>query len=93
MAAIPLIDQICNISEDYLGPAADRFVERQISMHLKKKPAALTPKDIYKLADWIKLSFSLLTNDIAIVEQYTERLLLVADGKWNEAASKKWARK
>jgi len=93
MGSLSLVDQILEISQDYLGPAADRFVERQISMHLKKRPETLTKQDVYKLIDWIKLSFALLTNDTGMVEQYAQRLKLVADGKGNEAISQKWSQK
>jgi len=92
-ASLSLIDQILEISQDYLGPAAERFVDRQISTHLKKRPEKITPEDVYKLIDWIKLSFALLTNDTGMVEQYAKRLRLVADGKWSEAIGKKWAQK
>jgi len=93
MANLSLLDQVLEISQDYLGPAAERFIDRQISTHLKKRPEKITREDVYKLIDWIKLSFALLTNDKAIVEQYAKRLRLVADGKWNEAVGKKWAQK
>jgi hypothetical protein len=93
MSSLRLIDQVLEISQDYLGPAADRFVERQIATHLKKKPEKITRQDIYKLIDWIKLSFALLTNDTVMVEQYAKRLKLVADGKWSEAVGEKWSKK
>jgi len=93
MGSLSLLDQILEISQDYLGPAADRFIDRQISTHLKKRPEKITRQDIYKLIDWIKLSFALLTNDTAMVEQYAKRLRLVAEGKWSEAAGNKWAQK
>lgn len=93
MGSLSLLDQILEISQDYLGPAADRFIDRQISTHLKKRPEKITSQDIYKLIDWIKLSFALLTNDTAMVEQYAKRLRLVAEGKWSEAAGNKWAQK
>jgi hypothetical protein len=91
--SLRLIDQILEVSQDYLGPAADRFVERQITTHLKKKPDKITRQDLYKLIDWIKLSFALLTNDARMIDQYVKRLKLVADGKWNEATDEKWSRK
>ena len=93
MGSLSLLDQILEISQDYLGPAAERFIDRQISTHLKKHPEKITRQDIYKLIDWIKLSFALLTNDTDMVEQYAKRLKLVADGKWSEATGKKWAQK
>lgn len=93
MGSLQLVDQVLEISQDYLGPAAERFVSRQIATHLKKQPEKITKDDLRKLIDWIKLSFALLTNDTDMVDQYAERLRLVADGKWSEAASKKWAQK
>jgi hypothetical protein len=91
MDGLSLLDQVLEISQHYLGPAADRFVERQISTHLKKRPEKLTSQDVYKLIDWIKVSFSLLTDDVAMVEQYTKRLKLVAEGRWSEAVGTKWS--
>lgn len=93
MSGLKLMDQILEVSQDYLGPATDRFVERQIATHLKKKPDKITRRDLYKLIDWIKLSFAVLTNDTALVEQYAKRLKLVADGKWSEAVGERWTQK
>ena len=93
MSSLKLIDQILEVSQDYLGPAADRFVDRQITTHLKQKPDTITRQDVYKLIDWIKLSFAMLTNDTGMVEQYAKRLKLVADGKWSEAVGEKWSQK
>lgn len=70
----PLYVQLIEISRDYLGPAAERFIKRQIKTHLHKDPAELTRKDVTKLIDWIKLAFALLTNDGPLVEEYTSRL-------------------
>ena len=92
MSSLRLIDQVLEVSQDYLGPAADRFVDRQIATHLKKSPDNITRQDIYKLIDWIKLSFALLTNDTKMVDQYIKRLKLVAEGKWSEAVDQKWSR-
>jgi hypothetical protein len=90
VAAPSIKDQILEISEDYLGPAAERFIDRQISTHLRKSPNALTAKDLYLLIDWLKLSLSLITKDTALVEEYTQRLGLVASGKGEAALGSKW---
>jgi len=66
--------QVIDISRDYLGPAAERFIERQVSTHLHKEPDELTKPDLVKLIDWIKLAFALLTNDPGVVDEYTSRL-------------------
>lgn len=68
-------DQVVDITEDYLGPAADRFIKRQISFHLKKKPNELTVKDIPKLAEWIKVSLGLLTQDKAMVDKCQAQII------------------
>jgi hypothetical protein len=62
------------ITQDYLGPAAERFIDRQISMHLNKKPREITQHDLVKLIDWLKLSMALLTNDEHMVNEFTKRL-------------------
>lgn len=73
--------QVIDISREYLGPAAERFVNRQITVHLKKRPQKLTKKDLPKLVDWIRLAFAILTNDSALVEEYVSRLLALANAK------------
>ncbi len=69
-----LHSQLIAISRDYLGPAAERFVERQITTHLQKDPSELTRQDLTELIDWIRLAFALLTKDTEIVDEYTKRL-------------------
>jgi len=66
--------QVISISSDYLGPAAERFIDRQITIHLKKKPEKLTKSDLPTLVEWISLAFALLTNDRLLIEEYTRRL-------------------
>jgi hypothetical protein len=75
-----LVDQVIEISQDYLGPAAERFVHRQISSHIGKKPKELTFGDLTILIDWLKLSFALITDDGKLVEDYANRLNRLAKG-------------
>lgn len=91
MAKTSVRDQLIVISQDYLGPAAERYLDRQITTHLDKDPRKITREDLVKLIDWITLSFSVLTDDDNLVEEYTRRLTLVANGKWFEAIGKRWA--
>jgi hypothetical protein len=88
--AAQILEQVVEINRDYLGPAAERFVERQISIHLKKKPQQITARDLDKLIDWLKLSFALLTDNTKLVDEYTHRLKLVAQGKGDKAVGKEW---
>lgn len=55
-----LSQQIVELSKDYLGPAAQRFIERQITQHLKKEMNSLEPKDLEELAKWVNISAGLL---------------------------------
>jgi hypothetical protein len=62
--------RLVNITHTYLGPAAERFIDRQIRSHLCKDPKDLTQKDLKKLIDWIRTAVSLLTSDQKLVEEY-----------------------
>ncbi len=78
---LTLHDELVDISRDYLGPAAERFIERQVSTHLHKKPVEVTAQDLVKLIDWIKLAFALLTNDKQVIDEYTERLMALTKSR------------
>lgn len=69
-----LYTSVVRITHIYLGPAADRFIDRQIQNHIHKEPAQLTVADLVVLIDWIKVAVSLLTDDAEIVEEYIEQL-------------------
>jgi hypothetical protein len=70
----PLYTQVVRITHVYLGPAADRFIARQVQNHLHKEPDELSESDLLKLIDWVRVAVSLITEDSAIVEEYIERL-------------------
>jgi len=67
---ITLFSEVVDITYDYLGPAADRFVTRQIRNHLGKSPESLRKKDLKALLSWIKIAMSLLTDDSKLVDKY-----------------------
>lgn len=69
-----LYDRVVQTTHVYLGPAADRFIARQVQSHLHKPPAELTKSDLIKLIDWIRVAVSLLTDDGEVVEEYIEQL-------------------
>lgn len=69
-----LYKDIVRISGDYLGPAAERFVNRQVQTHLGKEPEKLHVSDLAELINWIMLAFALLTNDTDIIHEYSGRL-------------------
>jgi hypothetical protein len=75
MAAETLYDSVVRVTHVYLGPAADRFIARQVQNHLHKQPADLSPQDLDKLIDWIKVTVSLITEDSEIIEEYINQLM------------------
>jgi len=66
--------QLLNIMTDYLGPASDRFLKRQIELHLKKHPQEITATDLDHFKEWVKVSLALLTQDHAMIEQCINRI-------------------
>lgn len=72
-------DEILSVASDYLGPAADRFVSRQIRSHLHKEPQNLQKSDIPTLAIRIRSGLMVLTRDENLVEEAYQRLSYIAD--------------
>jgi hypothetical protein len=62
------------VTEDYLGPAADRFIDHQIRNHLHKNPERLVKKDLSELLGWIRAAMAILTNDDELVNEYVRHL-------------------
>jgi hypothetical protein len=74
-----LYDKVVRITHVYLGPAADRFIARQVENHLHKSPEQLSQTDLRSLIDWIRVVVSLLTEDEALIEEYTDELQKLAN--------------
>ena len=72
--ASKLYNDLIDITEDYLGPAAKRFIDRQIQNHLEKEPGELSKAELNKLIDWCALALGLLTDDNRIKLDYIDRL-------------------
>jgi hypothetical protein len=75
--------QVLRVTHVYLGPAAERFIDRQVENHLHKPPAELTAQDLKSLIDWVKVVVSLLTDNAEIVEEYIAELQKIAGEKSN----------
>jgi len=69
-----LYKEVVHITHVYLGPAAERFIDRQIESHLHKSPESLTKADLQKLIGWIRVTVSLLSEDAGIIEEYISEL-------------------
>jgi hypothetical protein len=76
-----LYREITRVTEEYLGPAAERFIARQVASHLGKSPQELIPEDLSKLIEWAKVTLALLTEDHQVVEEYERRLSELAKVK------------
>lgn len=76
--ATSIYNQVIKITHVYLGPAADRFIARQVQNHLGKTPETITKEDLKDLIDWIGVAVSLLTDDRGIIEEYLSGLRKLA---------------
>jgi len=66
------------ITEEYLGPAGERFLRRQIEEHLNIDPENLQQKHVSKLINWSSIAFSLLTNNKQDIDAFTDDLKSLA---------------
>jgi hypothetical protein len=80
-ARISIYTEVVRVTNIYLGPAAERFIARQVQNHLHKAPEELTAQDLTKLIDWIRVGVSFLTDDSDIIEEYTNELRKIMAGK------------
>lgn len=74
-------DQVVRVTHVYLGPAADRFIARQVENHLHKMPQELSQSDLLSLIDWIRVVVALLTEDSEIIEEYIGQLQKLVDAQ------------
>lgn len=67
-------EEVVNITHEYFGPAADRFVNRQIRNHLHIQPEQLRQRDLANLIVWISLAMALLIDDQNLINEYVTNL-------------------
>lgn len=73
-----IYQKVVYTSAEYLGPAAERFIRRQITTHLNIRPEDITAKDIKELTSWVKLTFAMLTENHELVEAFAQDLNTIA---------------
>ncbi|MBA2279474.1 hypothetical protein H0V99_03500 [Candidatus Saccharibacteria bacterium] len=79
---ITLYEKAVLVTEEYLGPAGERFLRRQINTHLNIEPEQLSKKNLPKLINWSSIAFALLTNNPKVIEAFTNDLRsLILNGK------------
>lgn len=66
---------IIDILREPLGPAAERFLNRQMEFHLGKKTSHLTATNVKKITPSISTALSLLTSDKKSIVQTEKKIL------------------
>jgi len=69
-----LYQKVTDITEEYMGPATERFLIRHIMYHLNKSPQELTDDDIPTLIEWTRATLGLLTEDRDIIDEYVLKM-------------------
>lgn len=77
-ATTTFFEEVVDVTYVYLGPAANRFVARQVRNHLDKKPEQLRRQDLVQLIDWFTLAMALLSEDTKLVKKYSTELRSLA---------------
>ncbi len=75
----PLYDNVLEICEKYLSKDSQKFLDRQITSHLKKAPGDIEPKDATELAKWTKVSGGLLVGNTRAAQMAAE-IITVLNG-------------
>lgn len=83
LARKTVYEQVVEVTQQYLGPAAERFVNREVEAHLGKKPNQMTRDDVLKLHDWSKLAIALMTEDEKLVDDFSKNLLAISKNRGN----------
>ncbi len=67
-------NKLVEATSELLGPASQRFIDRQIRNHLGKEPGKLNQADLKQLAQWLRLSVGVLTDDEVLLNKYSQVL-------------------
>lgn len=78
MAAASYYQQVVTATQEFLGPAAERFINRQINFHLNKEPETITRDDVLKLKDSLRVALGLLADDTTVVDRAVKKLETIA---------------
>lgn len=66
--------KVVDITEEYLGPAADRFIRRQCEFHLNKSAEQINKRDLPKLAYGVGIALGLLVDDKETVNKAVKQI-------------------
>ena len=68
-----LYEEVLNLAMTYIGPAAERFVNRQIMGHLNIEKTQLAPQHLEELAKWCYISGKLIMPE-AQAQEFGEKV-------------------
>ena len=68
-------DKVIAVVKDYLGPAAERFISRQLEFHLDRQEKNISADEIPKVVEWVRVGLGLITRDKKSVEECAGRLV------------------
>lgn len=74
-----LYKKAVQVTEEYLGPAGERFIRRQIETHLNIKPESLQKKNLPKLISWAGIAFAVITNNAEEINSFKNDLKSLTD--------------
>lgn len=66
------------VTEEYLGPAGERFIRRQIATHLKIEPESLDKRSLSQLINWSSIAFAMVTSNSQDVDAFAQDLKALA---------------
>ena len=74
-----LYDDVIDLAKVYLGPAARKFVDRQIKGHLDMDGSQLVHEDLEELAKWCYTSSKMLMNDVK-AREFSDKVKSLRNG-------------
>ena len=74
-----LYDEVIDVARSYLGPAAPKFVNRQIRAHLEIDGSQLTYNDLDELAEWCYTSSKVLMDEMK-AKEFSDQVRALSNG-------------
>ena len=72
-----LYDNTVTIAKEYIGPAGQQFIDRQLTTHLNLTPADLNSSNLIELSKWCFTSGRLII-DSEQAKEFQERIVSLA---------------
>lgn len=70
-----VFEEIVDMTSDYIGPAARRFVTKIVHNHLDKSPSELKRSDVTEYHEAAVIAFARITKNSRLRYEFSTRLL------------------